>query len=687
MKSPPVYVSNREIKLKIKILNQDGQILQKGKIGVDRDTINYEKLCEQLTRTFHLKSPSFLMMYHVPNSSSGEGTLAMVDDWDLDAALQQFRHSMKITIQTSEGITQTDCSLNSWDVAVQDTTPTPAASGAQPTVTSPKQQSGRRRSSIFDKVIDKLQEIVFQREVIAEEEDSRPKKSAMTLKEFQHYLDADGRMVNYEAFRESIYYGGVEPALRKVVWRHLLCVFPKDLTGKQREQYLQKRSEEYKTLRDQWKTEYINSEGFLTEEMRFVTSMAKRDVIRADRSHPYFRGRQENKHTLMLFDLLCTYALNHPDVSYCQGMCDIASPLLMTQDNEAHAYLLFCAVMERMKHNFSHDGEAMSAKFAHLTQLLAHFDPEFHAYMQENQVDDLLFAYRWLLLEMKREFPLEDSLYFTEVMWSTLPTMLSDRDIPFAESKSADNQSHSSPAKFTHLASELESTLESTTSCSTSIAGDTVARDLAECDTVPVSDSLEKRSEFLDQALADGEHASDDDISDTQSENIDGVVSHSTCHCEEETSSRRSSIFYVDLDWNEVEPVKEPLRCTNSTDSGFQSRPESPVSKISDQLLAQLDAFEDSMEDNSSPFPPPKEFGFGNPFVLFGALAMLLQQRDKIMDEQMDFNDIVMLFNDFKCQHNVHKVLKEARQLYEAYVNNELKTNVDEFIHINVWSA
>ena len=51
----------------------------------------------------------------------------------------------------------------------------------------------------------------------------------MTFREFQHYLDADGRMVNYEAFRESIYYGGVEPSLRKVVWRHLLCVFPEGM--------------------------------------------------------------------------------------------------------------------------------------------------------------------------------------------------------------------------------------------------------------------------------------------------------------------------------------------------------------------------------------------------------------------------------------------------------------------------
>ena len=399
----------------------------------------------------------------------------------------------------------------------------------------------------------------------------------------------------------------------------------------------------------------------------------------------------------MLFDLLCTYALNHPDVSYCQGMCDIASPLLMTQDNEAHAYLLFCAVMERMKHNFSHDGEAMSAKFAHLTQLLSHFDPEFLAYMQENQVDDLLFAYRWLLLEMKREFPLEDSLHFTEVMWSTLPTMQCDKDIPFAQPKSSsDNQpSNPSPPKFTHLASELESTLECKSSCSSpSAMRDSLVEQYPDCESVPRRESYDRRCEFLDQALADARHASDDDTSETQSvirDEAGSVVSHSTsCHCCEDVGngSRRSSVFYVDLEWNEVEPAtKEPLRCTHSTDSGFQSRPESPTNKISDQILAQLDAFEESMEDTSNLFPPPKEFGFGNPFLLFGALAMLLQQRDKIIDEKMDFNDIVMLFNDFKCQHNVHKVLKEARQLYEAYVNNELRPNIDEFVHINVWSV
>lgn len=31
---------------------------------------------------------------------SGEGTMAMTDDWDLDVALQQCRHSLRVQVQT-----------------------------------------------------------------------------------------------------------------------------------------------------------------------------------------------------------------------------------------------------------------------------------------------------------------------------------------------------------------------------------------------------------------------------------------------------------------------------------------------------------------------------------------------------------------------------------------------------------
>lgn len=51
-------------------------------------------------------------------------------------------------------------------------------------------------------------------------------KEPMTFREFQNYLDDKGRVVNYQGFRESVYIAGIAPSMRKIAWRHLLCVFP-----------------------------------------------------------------------------------------------------------------------------------------------------------------------------------------------------------------------------------------------------------------------------------------------------------------------------------------------------------------------------------------------------------------------------------------------------------------------------
>jgi hypothetical protein len=46
-----------------------------------------------------------------------------------------------------------------------------------------------------------------------------------------------------------------------------------------------------------------------------------------------------------------------------QGMSDLLSPLLVTMNDESHAYLCFCALMQRLKKNFLSDGIAMTQKF------------------------------------------------------------------------------------------------------------------------------------------------------------------------------------------------------------------------------------------------------------------------------------------------------------------------------------
>lgn len=89
--------------------------------------------------------------------------------------------------------------------------------------------------------------------------------------------------------------------------------------------------------------------------------------------------------------------------------------------DECQAYICFCAVMTRLNANFMLDGVHMTIKFSHLSEALQHYDPEFYEYLKMQQADDLLFCYRWLLLEMKREFAFDDSLQMLEVLWSSLP--------------------------------------------------------------------------------------------------------------------------------------------------------------------------------------------------------------------------------------------------------------------------
>lgn len=102
-------------------------------------------------------------------------------------------------------------------------------------------------------------------------------------------------------------------------------------------------------------------------------------------------------------------------------MSDIASPILAVMDNEAHAFICFCGIMKRLEGNFWPDGQLMSIKFQHLKLLLQYSDPEFYTYLVSKGADDLFFCYRWLLLELKREFAFDDALRMLEVTWSSLP--------------------------------------------------------------------------------------------------------------------------------------------------------------------------------------------------------------------------------------------------------------------------
>lgn len=211
-----------------------------------------------------------------------------------------------------------------------------------------------------------------------------PPRPPLSDAEFRTFHDPVGQIIHAKELRSVIYYGGIDPSLRKVVWKYILNVYPDGMSGRERMDYMKRKSMEYLELRDTWKD--LLQKGNVGPDLAYTTGMVRKDVLRTDRHHRFYAGNDDNQNIASLFNILTTYALNHPKVSYCQGMSDLASPLLVTMGDEAQAYICFCALMQRLGHNFMLDGIAMTQKFTHLAEALLYYDPDFFAYLKLHQV-------------------------------------------------------------------------------------------------------------------------------------------------------------------------------------------------------------------------------------------------------------------------------------------------------------
>ena len=239
--------------------------------------------------------------------------------------------------------------------------------------------------------------------------------------EFISFFDADGRLIRHQELRVRVFSFGMESRIRKEVWTHLLGVFPQDLSSNERTRFLLMRNQVYHHLKSNWLERK-------PEEVSIVVHMIQKDVLRTDRNLSFFKVPEDHPNLVSLFNILTTYALSNPEVSYCQGMSDLASPLLIVMEDEAVAYWCFCALMQRMKNNFQQQGCAMTENFHYLSIFLRRVDIDLFNHLQEIAADNLFFCYRMLLLDMKREFPFEEALNVMECIWSSMPVELTDRE-------------------------------------------------------------------------------------------------------------------------------------------------------------------------------------------------------------------------------------------------------------------
>ncbi|KAL0849374.1 hypothetical protein ABMA28_013679 [Loxostege sticticalis] len=415
--------------VRVKVKKCEGKLQPElRKFSVDPQITSLEVLQSILVKAFDIKS-DFTLSYRSADDYGQEIYLPLLSDWDLDAAFLK-AHNIALN-QKSEPCVQLKVDMKPFAEASEDWEPPnvnpdsqiTSQSREQPTVAPAQHQTEKQDTptgfqGLFMNHVEKTFNMVS-RALNLYEDPNTPPRAPLCDIEFRAFLDAVGQITNPTKLREVIYCGGIDPSLRKVVWKHILNVYPDGMTGKERMDYIKRKANEYYALRTRWKD--CIQQGMVNPDLAYVTGMVRKDVLRTDRHHNFYAGSDDNQNIASLFNILTTYALNHPTVSYCQGMSDLASPLLVTMGDEAHAYICLCALMTRLYPNFLLDGEAMTQKFTHLTESLQVYDPDFYNYLKSQQADDLLFCYRWLLLEMKREFAFDDALRMLEVLWASMP--------------------------------------------------------------------------------------------------------------------------------------------------------------------------------------------------------------------------------------------------------------------------
>ena len=113
-------------------------------------------------------------------------------------------------------------------------------------------------------------------------------------------------------------------------------------------------------------------------------------------------------------------------LGYIQGMSDLLSPILFVMNDEIDAFWCFKTYMDKMKKLLEASDTGMKYELKAMSSLLAFADPEFHSYLTsepeflesyQHRYDEhnLVFCFRWFMLNFKREFDFNSILRLWEV--------------------------------------------------------------------------------------------------------------------------------------------------------------------------------------------------------------------------------------------------------------------------------
>lgn len=226
-------------------------------------------------------------------------------------------------------------------------------------------------------------------------------------------LNEEGQVKDWPMFQKLVFFRGLQPEIRTMIWPYLLGVYTPDLTHAGKQQRQRELVAEYDKLKLEWQCVPTSE----SEGIRFQLKNISKDVVRTDRDHPLFSG-EGNPILKVMMDIIMTYSHVHPSIEYYQGMTDLLASLLIVTMDEAITYHCFCSQMNQGGGaDFGQSDEAIHQQLADIGAMTKVCHPEFYAYLETCYLSGMLFCYRWVLLDFRREFRRAEIFHLWETLW------------------------------------------------------------------------------------------------------------------------------------------------------------------------------------------------------------------------------------------------------------------------------
>ena len=306
------------------------------------------------------------------------------------------------------------------------------------------------------------------------------------------------------------------------------------------------------------------------------------------------------------------------------------------------------------------------------------------------------FFRRWLLLDLKREFPYDEMLRFLEVLWSTLRPLHLQKGVDLYEvrfptpSISQSIRTKIDPKDlliFTdnYFGSPKRRTFQKRHSTPNIISNPSTddeeevfiipyrrrkrrkSRNI--CCSVPVTDDIRKYMCFsntlpdirINTWLSEFTNSSDRRRHGSTDSNYESNLSDEDLE-EEKAPSREKSEGYI-----------SDSQHTMTTDHSQSTESEHGHNMLEDSSLDSFDSADTYFSDSRHPatplLPPPTHLGDGKPFLVFACLTLLLSQRDVILNKKMDANEIGIHFDRLVRAHRLDDILPTAKQKFVEYLH------------------